>query len=401
MKKAAMLISLFISVSMLFVQCTKDENIINVYSENDEESSKYEKIITDYGAVGDGETDCSDIINSLIQEMPASGGVIVIPEGDFVLDKPITVTRNYITIKGVNPGIRSNIDINVDELLGPGGGSKLILRNASYGIHVPIINDVNNQKNRISSLEIRDLLISGGTSNKGTGIYIQQDNDRCRISNFIGINLNFGINVTAADAMIIRDCWVSEVQNSIVMTEGIQNMITNCQLGAQPSGVTCKLVNQENFVFTSNHIYPNGSTNLLLSNCNYVNITANNFQSYYVGMLELSGDNNLVNGNIFWMRDSSGQLRGKGEEHGVIRIEGNSNQISTNTVKCDWNTSSANPVTVRSVSGENNIFNNLAIKNQTSSKVFYVNETTRIIDCVPASKVMIDGDPATVFIRYE
>jgi hypothetical protein len=404
MKTQAIFMSLSISILMFFVQCTKEENIINVYSENENknESPKYEKVITDYGAIGDGETDCSDIINNLIQEMPASGGVIIIPEGDFVLDAPITVNKNYITIKGVNPGIRSNVDVDIDELLGPGGGSKLILRDATYGIHVPLIDNVDGGKNRISSLEIKDLLISGGSSNNGTGIYIQQDNDRCRISNIIGINLNFGINVNAADAMIISDCWISEVQNSIIMTSGIQNMITNCQLGAQPSGITCKLVSQENFVFTSNHIYPDGANNLVLTGCTYVNITANNFQSYYVGMLELNGTNNLVSGNIFWMRNSTRQitLNNRGKDYGVIRIEGSSNQISTNTVKCDWRSPAANPVTIRSVSGENNTYNNLTITDQASTRVFYVNETTRILDCVPVAKVLVDGDASKVFIRY-
>lgn len=400
MKRQIILTALMTGIFTILVGCGKEDTIINVYSDENE-TSNYEKVITDYGAIGDGNTDCSDIINQLIWEMPPSGGVIVIPEGDFVLDRPITINRNYITIKGVNPGMRSNIDVDRDDLLGPGGGSKLILRNASYGIHIPPVSDIDGAKNRISGVEIKDLLISGGTSNKGTGIYIQHDNDRFRITNIIGINLNFGINVNAADAMIIRDCWISEVQNSIVMTNGIQNMITNCQLGAQPSGVTCRLVNQENFVFTGNHIYPDGKTNLLLSNCHYVNISSNNFQSYYTGILELNGDHNLVSGNIFWMRNSSNQLQDRDADYGVIRVEGNSNQISTNTIKCDWNNSISDPVTIRSVGGQNNTYSNLTITDQTSSKVFYVNESSRILDCVPASKVLVDGNPSEVYIRYE
>lgn len=384
---------------MAFIRCTTDQTIVNEYIVNGSDVSN-EKVITNYGAVGDGKTDCSDIINTLIKEMPISGGVIVIPEGDFVLDKPITIDRNYITIRGTNAGIRSNVDVKVEDLLGPGGGSKLILRNTAYGIHIPILSNVNGSKNRISGVEVKDILISGGVSNKGTGIYIQQDNDRCRISNVIGINLNIGINVLNADAIIIRDCWISEVANSIVMTGGIQNMITNCQLGAQPSGVTCKLENEENFVFTGNHVYPDGSSNFQLINCRYVNVTANNFQSYYVGMIELGGNNNLVSSNIFWMRNSSNQLRGKPSNYGVIRVEGDMNQISNNTVKCDWNPSLENPVTIRSVSGKNNVFTNLVISDQTSSTVFYVNETSRILDCVPASKVHIDGDLSSVYIRY-
>ena len=82
-------------------------------------------------------------------------------------------------------------------------------------------------KNRISGVEIKDLMISGGASNNGIGIDVKYDNDRCRISNLIGINLNYGIRVKSADAMMIQDSWICEVQNSIEMTDGIQNMISN------------------------------------------------------------------------------------------------------------------------------------------------------------------------------
>ena len=68
--------------------------------------------VTTFGAVGDGKTDCSKAINSAIASLPSEGGVVVIPEGDFVLDAPIVINKHNVTFKGLNPGMRSNIDVN-------------------------------------------------------------------------------------------------------------------------------------------------------------------------------------------------------------------------------------------------------------------------------------------------
>lgn len=365
------------------------------YTEDITENKEgHEYIITKYGAIGDGENDCSTIINKLIEDLPPSGGVIVIPEGDFVLDSPIIVNKSFVTIRGLNTGMRSNIDVvDIHKLLGPGGGSKLILRRANTAILIPIMPNLGGLKNRISGVEIKDLMISGGASNNGIGIDVKYDNDRCRISNLIGINLNYGIRVKSADAMMIQDSWICEVQNSIEMTDGIQNMISNCQLGAQPSGITCKLVNQTNFLFTNNHIYPDGSKNLVLDNCEKINVTNNNFKSYYVGMLDINGNHNLVNGNIFWLADIfKNQFMGYNEDYGVIRVAGNFNMLSSNIVVCNWNNLSIDPVTVYSLAGKGNSFANLLIENQNSTRVFLVNESAKIYNCVPVDKIKIERD---------
>ncbi|OJU26737.1 MAG: hypothetical protein BGN92_13770, partial [Sphingobacteriales bacterium 41-5] len=283
--------------------------------------------IIDYGAIGDGKTDCSEIINKIVNEkIPASGGTILIPFGDFLLNNPIIINKNFVTIRGLNTGLRSNVDVNSAALANPGGGSKLLLGSSSIGINIPVLPDVNGRKNRVSGLVIKNLLISGGTSIKGVGINIAQDNDGVRIEDFVGINLNTGIVANAADAMIIKNCWISECTNSISMSNGIQNMISNCQLGAQPAGITVQLTNQENFIFSNNHVYPDGNVNLQMSNCNYGNISGNNFQSYYLGIIELNNSSkNLISNNIIWMRtpaNPASQLRGRDANYGVVRVSG-------------------------------------------------------------------------------
>ena len=392
---------LFISLLLVsvFSSCEKTiDNTQYIYVPDTTSYTSYEYVVTDFGAIGDGVTDCSEAFKKAIAALPAGGGCIVVPEGEFLLNSPILIERNYVTIRGVNNGLRSNIDVDSGELTSPGGGSKLLLGTASYAIQVPSISNVDGSVNRISGVTIENLLISGGKSNKGTGIYIQHDNDGLRITNVVGINLNYGIVANAADAMIIDNCWISEVANSIQMTNGIQNMITNCQLGAQPSGVTVNLTNQENFVFEGNHVYPNGSNNIKLTGCNYANISNNNFQSYYVGIIDLSGDNNLVNGNIIWMRESSDQVA-KGLDYGVIRVMGDDNMVSSNSISCDW-VAVSNPVTINVPEGNGNRFSDLKISDVNSEQVFKVAETTEIFNCVSADKIVAIGDKNNVHISY-
>ena len=104
-----------------FASCDNNVDKLLCYGNHDQ----IENDITLAGAVGDGKTDCSEVINRMISELPENGGTIVIPEGDFVLDSPIVLTKSNVVIKGLNSGFRSNIDVKDTTLVGPGGGSKL------------------------------------------------------------------------------------------------------------------------------------------------------------------------------------------------------------------------------------------------------------------------------------
>ena len=53
---------------------------------------------------------------------------------------------------------------------------------------------------------------------------------------------------------------------------------------------------------------------------------------------------------------------------------------------------SIDPVTVYSLAGKGNSFANLLIENQNSTRVFLVNESAKIYNCVPVDKIKIERD---------
>ena len=361
---------------MACTSCNNDENHLLCYDNHE----VIEGDITLAGAVGDGETDCSAIINQLIADLPAEGGTIVIPGGDFVLDQPITISKNNVTIKGLNPGFRSNVDVKDPTLVGPGGGSKLIVRNASAAITVAA--------EGVTNLTIKDLLISGGTSNNGVGILLDKATTATTIQNIIGINLVTGIQTTQAKKLTISDSWICELSNSILCEGGEGTVVENCQLGSQPTGVTCRFTDEEGLLFRKNQVYPDGVNNLVLENCNASEVYSNNFKSYYIGIIEVSGEQNHVYNNLIWLTGSLDfQFMGKNINHGVVRVEGNDNLFEQNTINCEWSAAGAQAVTVNATTGTGNRFVNCLISNTNSDQVFLVNQYTTVSQCVESSKV--------------
>ncbi len=209
----------------MFTACDSDDNLLCYGTHTEIEGD-----VTTFGAVGDGKTDCSKAINSAIASWPAEGGVVIIPEGDFVLDAPIVINKHNVTIqRDWNPGMRSNIDVNgINELLGPGGGSKLVARNAEAAIKV---------ETGMKGVKIMNLMVSGGTEAKNIGIHFAGTSDDGMLSNIIGINLHTGVKIEQAkNNMQIINCWVCELPNSIELIGGENIVVKNCQLGAQPTG---------------------------------------------------------------------------------------------------------------------------------------------------------------------
>lgn len=359
---------------LAFVSCENDVDKLLCYDTHD----KIENDITLAGAVGDGQTDCSEVINKMISELPAEGGVIIIPEGDFVLDSPIVLSKSNVVLKGLNSGFRSNIDVKDTTLVGPGGGSKLIVRNAQSAISVTA--------EGLSGLEIKDLMISGGTENNGVGILFEKATTGCKIDNVVGINLLTGVEIHQATGLTISNCWICELSNSIVLNGGQNNTLKNCQLGAQPTGMTCSFTDEKGLVFLKNQVYPDGKTNLLMRNCDEAKISNNNFASYYNAIIDIEGDANVIKNNMIALTGAvSHQCSYKPSDYGVVRIAGDDNLFSTNSLKCEW--AAPNGVTVRATEGMNNVFENCMISDVNSENVFLVNQYAAVNNCVAAEKI--------------
>ena len=76
------------------------------------------------------------------------------------------------------------------------------------------IADVDGHRNRISGVEIENLLITGKENERqGVGIHVKHDNDRIRLTNLTIENFETGIQTNGADAMVITNCRVSKVNN--------------------------------------------------------------------------------------------------------------------------------------------------------------------------------------------
>lgn len=364
----------FILLSVLcIISCTKYIQTMDC------NSSHEEAVITNYGALPDGNTDCGAIINKLIEGFSDNGGTIVIPIGDFAVIQPIFINKDNVTIKGLGSGFRSNIDVEIDDLTGPGGGSKLLVKNGECAVRFA---------SGVKNSRVCDMMISGGEELKGVGVLLSADTESCIISNVVGINLITCVKGYRTSNLLIQDCWFCEVNNSILLNEGTNNTVSKCQLGAKPVGYTCKFMNETGLTIVNNQIYPDGKSCVYMDACNNAEICDNNLKSYYVGALDIKGNANTISGNLIWLANAiSGQLIDKSSDYGVLRISGNDNKCIVNTIICDWAVD--NPVTVRVLDGERNEFTDCYISDQSSSRVFWVNEHTLLENCVNSDKVLV------------
>ena len=352
-------------VSVFGVSCNTDDNFIKC------EDCGSQKIIdvTQYGLKNDASSDCSDLVNRLIADLPAEGGVIMFPDGQFRLDSPIKVTRNFVTITGAE-------------------NTTLIVNNSEAGIHLAYVADVNGQKNRLSGVEIRNIHLVGNDYN-GTGVWVAHDNDRTQLIDVTVEKCRLGMRINGADAIVINNCIMTDVTNGLEMNGGIQNSVTDCKLGSLPGGVTCYISGESNLLFSDNELNGAGENGLVVSGTR-INVSDCTVEGQCVGLFELNGDNNLISDNIFTLRNTGAdQLAGRSADYGVVLVKGSYNHFTNNTIECEWNPEIENPITVSAASGDANRFSNCTITDQSSEYVFYVNESTEVLGCVDAAKISI------------
>ena len=354
---------------MLGTSCNNDDT----YALCDE--CKGQKIIdiTQFGLPADGSTDCADLINAIIADLPPEGGTILIPEGTFRLDSPIQLTRNFVTLKGVN----DEADVPVADAK----GSRLVLGNAEYALHVAPVADIDGRKNRISGVEVSGLTLVGKADHQGTGIYVEHDNDRLHFFNIKMENMYQGVKVQGCDAITLARIDAIDVVNGIEMNGGIQNMVTNSVFGSSQGGIAARISGESNLIFSHNKLTAKDDWCANFTGCSRVNISDNEFTGNKMTFFELNGQNNLISDNSFTVNRSDNQLNGKEVDYGVIHVKGEYNHFTSNTINVAWSEGIENPVTVNAAEGENNRFADCAIGDKSSSQVFYISESTGVLDC--------------------
>ncbi|MEJ6400889.1 hypothetical protein [Nicoliella lavandulae] len=285
--------------------------------------------ITDYGAKSsDSSVDTGAIINTIISKLPTSGGTILIPNGDFYLKTPILINRNHVRIKGINAGIRSNVDADNTSLTSGGGIRLIVAANNNTGIQIGTAKS----SSRISGVEV-DHLNMVGNSNQTlqTLINSTQDSDGLKIHDVALKNATHGIILNGADTPDIRDNWISELKNGVQLLGASQQAkIINNFIGAQPEGISIKLDNPYAATISDNNIYPDGFTNLEINNGDHVMVSNNNIQSYYSRAIYITGNYNTLSNNVVYIRGNKDNPKGFDKKIGDIYISGSNNVLQGN-----------------------------------------------------------------------
>ncbi|MBT2734649.1 NosD domain-containing protein [Bacillus sp. ISL-7] len=354
----------------------------------------------------------ADIINDLINTMPPSGGVIELPAGEMWIYAPIKINRSYVTIRGVNAGTRSNVDAeeppgpDQPALNHPGGGSKLVLGDATVDFKIGILSEKRAGAPRVSSIQLENFLIQGRGTNQGqTAISIDQDNDAVHIIGVSTINVDTGLKLSGADAGMVRGCWISEVRNGLLAVGSSQQLlVANNHFGAQPSGKSVFLENPKWANIVGNNIYPDGYVCLEAIGANDCTFAGNNIQSYYTGAVIIKGNGNLFSGKVQALRDGAGNWNIDGDPigrdglYGLIHVNGNDNHITASTIN---SAQPENDTRILIMGGNGNWVTNTKIYGISSNRKVVVNGScvdTRIVHS--ASSLDVDKSSSNTIIVW-
>lgn len=371
-----------ISVAWLFSRSVNQSGIYN---------------IEDYGAkANDAQFDNAPVFNKIIEKIGPQGGVIYIPVGDYYLQSSIEVDRSYITIKGDNSGLRSGVDKSNALTQEGGGGSRLIPASGVTAIKIanPHVHD------RISGVTFRSFQIKG-ENNNGIGIHGAHDTDRVVVDDLVLNHVGIGIQLTGADAALIRGSWIAETKTGIILDGASQQAnISQNALGAQPSGVTLLLENAKNFNIHGNNIFPDGSSAIRLLNPMQGNISGNTITSYYTGVIELLGNDkgdfgngNVISGNVIRMDKYLLSPEKKSLDWGLVHIEANTTLMNGNHIMLDGAPAGATGILIKS-GEQNHILSNHIVSATSSQNLITLSaqsNQTRVVDSVTNEQLVDDG----------
>lgn len=175
--------------------------------------------VLDYGAVGNGSTDCSVAITNALTACPEYG-TVVFPSGTYVINSTITVPKNNITIDGQGARFLAKASTNFEYVLVAVSKTNIKVKN--------LVVDVN-QINRISGQNIRFM---------GMGFTGCTDSsfENCTVSNALGYNsipavgLTLGGSCTRCQLIncVILDCGTATQAADGIFTSGEANLIIGC-----------------------------------------------------------------------------------------------------------------------------------------------------------------------------
>lgn len=169
--------------------------------------------VVEYGAKKDGSEDCSGIINSIISDH--EGGTILFPEGEYLLDEPITINKPFNVI-----GTSAYMDFQ-------------------SGLHGSIIKFSGNRAFEIAycGIQISTLCITSTTPLTGDAITFNDNTTsqsgstiNCTIRDVYIYNVNVGIlqQVSTVFKTILEKVWVNTCNTGIFFTRGTSITLLNC-----------------------------------------------------------------------------------------------------------------------------------------------------------------------------
>ena len=341
-----------------------------------------EFLLTNHGGKGDGVFDNAPVLNTLIDQLPNTGGSIVIPHGDFRIGAPVVVRKSFVTIRGL------------------GRSSRLVVGSGvADGILVP------DEATRISGVVLRDFHIAG--TDWGiyqTGLKIDRGNDGIHVDQMNFTQLSRGIFIRASDALQVTGCNVSQSQSSLFLAGGIMGVVTRNRFSGYSGGITVELADLDRLQFSSNIISPDGHTALQLRNAHNCNLSGNSIRTWYTGAVEIDGNMNCLSGNQLSAVQVNGQWlpdpRGRDGLWGLVRIAGNDNSITAGSI-LSWQPE--NDIRVNVTGGERTTLRDLTIGAVGSNKKINVDPAAnwpRITHCGWPQETNLNGNP-TARVIYD
>ena len=394
--------------------------------------------VTEWVISGTSETVYTDIgfyINDIIADIKANqssqsenhAATIYIPPGDYNLKTRVVVDVGFLTIKGSNHGffsssIRYNtLDTSSWKEIWP-GGSRIKVNNTDGHAEAFLVNRVDPP--RLSSVVFRELCLDGvsfdGDQNSyvngKVGIRFQSDNDACVVDGVGFVYLEDALVCNNVDAMSITNNFIAECGGCVYLTgSGQASKVTNNLMGAGYNKHTIYAQNHMGLLVEGNNIFPRGASSVYFQDCRQSSLVTNRFHAFYPGMVVLAGlcKENLVGSNHFFRQDEPFDPlkpydNGLDDLFGLLQVAGDNNFINGNVF--DFNATpvgTSTPTIVLVKGGDRNVINsNHVVTNQstynavvldastTQTRVTLTDTGARFTSYAPSSEYAFLGQPA-------